>query len=61
MTRKLGQRMQITTPTGEVIWLEVVRSTPTQLGIGVTAAAGVKVRREELLPEGERFAATQQK
>lgn len=53
--------MQITTPTGEVIWLEVVRSTPTQLGIGVTAAAGVKVRREELLPEGERFAATQQK
>ena len=54
LSRKLGERIQIETPSGEVIWVSVVDIRRGKVRLGVTAPKDVVVVREELLPENER-------
>lgn len=48
--------LRIVTPAGEVIWLHVPTAEMRDwIRIGVEAPAAVRVRRNEILPEAERY------
>lgn len=51
LTRRSGERIQITTPDGTEIWIRVTETRPNKCRLSVDAPAGVRVLREELVAE----------
>ena len=51
LARKIGQRIRIKTPAGEVIWVLVTDIDCGRVRLGIEAAPGVKIDREEVAIE----------
>jgi sRNA-binding carbon storage regulator CsrA len=55
LSRKSGERVRVTTPAGEVIWVEVGDRHGEQVALRFIADLATVITREEHLPEGERY------
>ena len=55
LTRKIGERVKITTPRGEICTVTVTNLTPTQCKLGFQADSSVRIDREEVYSKKEIF------
>lgn len=53
LTRCPGQKLRLTTQSGEVIWLMVTDVSGNAVRLGITAPRSVTVDREEVIDRGE--------
>lgn len=53
LTRKIGERVKITTPRGEICTVTVTNLTPTQCKLGFQADSSVRIDREEVYSKKE--------
>ena len=58
LSRKVGERIRIgPLPGGGYVWVEVVEVRGAQVRLGIDCPLSIDVRREELLPEADRYGA----
>jgi sRNA-binding carbon storage regulator CsrA len=53
----LNDRIRVRTPSGDVIWVQLVQLETAQAKLGFEAADDVEVMRERLLAPAERYPA----
>lgn len=49
LSRKVGERIRILTPKGEVIWVTIVDVDRGKVRVGIEAPRDIVVHREELI------------
>lgn len=54
LSRRVGERVRIRAPDGTLLWIMLVDVDPRKARVGIEAPRDWDVRREELLPPGER-------
>ena len=53
LTRKEDERIRVELPSGEAIWINVLRVRGDKVRLGVEAPSDCKILRRELIPDDE--------